>query len=102
MYAQSIPVVLIFLTVVVGIFFNNKGLADLKVDLKGDIADLKKDNASLKAELKNDIAVLKIDLKADINRLDTWLNGIQSDLSQFFAVTGKLEGRIDAIEKRVA
>ena len=84
MYAQSVPFVLIFLTILAGILLNNKGLSDLKAELKAD-------NADLKAELK-----------ADISRIDARLNSMQSDLNQFYVVMGKLEGRLDAIEKRAA
>jgi ABC-type phosphate transport system auxiliary subunit len=84
MYAQSVPFVLIFLTILAGILLNNKGLSDLKAELKAD-------NAELKAELK-----------ADISRIDARLNSMQSDLNQFYVVMGKLEGRLDAIEKRAA
>jgi hypothetical protein len=84
MYAQSVPFVLIFLTILAGILLNNKGLSDLKAELKAD-------NAELKAELK-----------ADIARIDARLNSMQSDLNQFYVVMGKLEGRLDAIEKRAA
>jgi ABC-type phosphate transport system auxiliary subunit len=95
MYAQSVPFVLIFLTILAGILLNNKGLSDLKAELKAD-------NAELKAELKADNAELKAELKADISRIDARLNSMQSDLNQFYVVMGKLEGRLDAIEKRAA
>jgi ABC-type phosphate transport system auxiliary subunit len=95
MYAQSVPFVLIFLTILAGILLNNKGLSDLKAELKAD-------NADLKAELKADNAELKAELKADISRIDARLNSMQSDLNQFYVVMGKLEGRLDAIEKRAA
>ena len=95
MVAQSVPFVLIFLTILAGILLNNKGLSDLKAELKAD-------NAELKAELKADNAELKAELKADISRIDARLNSMQSDLNQFYVVMGKLEGRLDAIEKRAA
>jgi len=72
MFAQSVPFVLIFLTILAGILLNNKGLSDLKAEMKGD-------------------------LRAEISRIDARLNGIQSDLSQFYATMGRLE----AVEKRV-
>ena len=73
MYLQSVPFVLIFLTILAGIVLNNKGLSDLKGDFR-----------------------------AEISRIDARLNGIQSDLKQFYATMGRLEGRIEALEKRVA
>jgi capsule polysaccharide export protein KpsE/RkpR len=77
MYLQSVPFVLIFLTILAGILLNNKGLSDLKSEMKGD-------------------------LRAEISRIDARLNGIQSDLNQFYGSIGRLEGRIEALEKRVA
>jgi septal ring factor EnvC (AmiA/AmiB activator) len=77
MYAQSVPFVLIFLTILAGIFLNNKGLADLKRESKED-------------------------LRTEISRIDARLTAIQSDLNQFYATMGRLEGRIEALEKRAA
>jgi ABC-type phosphate transport system auxiliary subunit len=84
MYAQTVPFVLIFLTILAGILLNNKGLSDLRAEFKAD-------HAELKAEFRSEIA-----------RIDARLNSIQSDLNQFYVVMGKLEGRLDAIEKRAA
>jgi len=58
-------------------------------------------SVELKADLKAEIAALRADVRMDINRLDMRLNGMQADLNQFFGITGKLDGRLDAIEKRV-
>jgi hypothetical protein len=77
MAMQSIPFVLIFLTILAGILLNNKGLADLKAEMKQD-------------------------LRSEISRIDARLNGIQSDLNQFYVAMGRLEGRIEAVEKRIA
>ena len=35
-------------------------------------------------------------------RLDTKLGGVQADLRQFYHLTGKLEGRLDSVERRLA
>jgi hypothetical protein len=84
MFAQSLPLILTLLAIGAGIFFNNRGLADLKADLKADIASL------------------KADTKADIARLDSRLNMMQTDLHHFYELKGHLEGRIDEIAKRVS
>jgi hypothetical protein len=84
MVAQSVPFVLIFLTILAGILLNNKGLSDLKAELKADIAEL------------------KAEFRSEISRIDARLNAMQSDLKQFYVVMGKLEVRLDAIEKRAA
>ncbi len=105
MYAQSVPFVLIFLTILAGILLNNKGLSDLRTELKADNAALraefKAENAALRAEFRADNAALRADVRIDINRIDTRLDGIQADLNQFYATMGRLEGRIEAIEKNM-
>jgi len=87
MAMQSIPFVLIFLTILAGILLNNKGLADLKAEMKSDIV-------ALRSELKQD-------LRGEISLIDARLNGIQSDLNQFYVTMGRLEGRIESVEKRI-
>jgi len=84
MYAQSVPFVLIFLTILAGIFLNNKDLADLKREYKED--------------LRTEIS--RIDSR--LNVMDARLTAIQSVLNQFYATMGRLEGRIEALEKRAA
>jgi septation ring formation regulator EzrA len=110
MFAQNLSLLVILLTIIAGIFYNNKGLTELKADLKADMKDLK-------AELKGDIAGLRSELKGDIaglesrmekrldrleSRLDTRLNAIQSEQLHFSELKGHLEGRIDEIAKLVA
>jgi septal ring factor EnvC (AmiA/AmiB activator) len=105
MFAQSLPLILTLLAIGAGIFFNNKGLADLKADIKADIA-------SLKADTKSDIARLdarfnSVDTRFNsidtrFNSIDTRLNAIQSELLRFSELKGHLEGRIDEIARRVA
>jgi len=113
MFAQSLSLLVIFLTIIAGIFFNNKGLTDLKADMKDLKAELKGDIAGLRSELKGDIAGLKSDMsglegrlekRLDRleSRLDTRLNAIQSEQLHFSELKGHLEGRIDEIAKLVA
>jgi len=84
MYAQTVPFVLIFLTILAGILLNNKGLADLKREYKED----------LRTEISR--------IDARLNVMDARLTAIQSDLNQFYGTMGRLEGRIEALEKRAA
>jgi chromosome segregation ATPase len=89
-----------------GMHMNNTRFAELKTELKGEVAslrsELKADIADLRRETKADIASLRTDVRNDIARLDNRLNGIQSDLNQFYVTIGKLEGRLDNIERRAA
>ncbi len=95
MFAQSLPLILTLLAIGAGIFFNNKGLSDLKADLKSDMKEMKSD-------LKGDIAALRTEVKSDIARIDARLNSMQTDLQHFYELKGHLEGRIDEIAKLVA
>lgn len=91
MFAQSLPLILTLLAIGAGILFNNRGLSDLKFDMK-----------EMKSDLKGDIAALRIELKSDIARIDGRLDSIHSDLQHFYELKGHLEGRVDEIAKRVA
>lgn len=94
MFAQSLPLILTLLAIGAGILFNNKGLSDLKADVK-----------ELRGELKADIAAARAESRADLGkleaRLDTRLNAIQSEQLHFSELKGHLEGRIDEIAKLV-
>jgi hypothetical protein len=103
MVAQSLPLILTLLPLGAGIFFNNRGLSDLRTDLKADMKDLKSEMKDLKSELKADIAASESRLEARIDRLevrlDARLNVIDSELLHFAELKGHLEGRIDEIAK---
>lgn len=63
------------IAILAGILLNRSDIKELRSDVRGDIASLRSETLS---------------------RLDR----IDADLRQFFAVSGKLEGRIDEIAKR--
>ncbi len=87
MLAQTILIAVVLVTLLAGLFFNYKAASELKSD------------------------IVRLDDK--IGRLDSKIDGVQSDLSrkidavqadlrQFYHLTGKLEGRLDAVERRIA
>ena len=43
---------------------------------------------------------LRSDMQSRFNKVDDHLGRIDADLRQFYHLTGKLEARMDAIEKR--
>jgi len=90
MVAQSISLTIMMVTILAGIFMNNKAAQELKADVRRDIDRLDR----------------KIDrLDAKVDAVATALNGrldvIEADLRQFYHLSGKHEGRLDAIEKRL-
>jgi hypothetical protein len=84
MVAQTISLSIMLVAILAGIFLNNYALRELKADLKKDIQDL------------------KTDLKEDIADLNKKVVVMEADLRQFYHLSGKLEGRLDTLEKRVA
>jgi hypothetical protein len=62
------------LTILVGIFFSQKALSDVNSRLDR--------------------------MDGRIDRIENHLDRIDADLRQFFSITGRLEGRMDAFEKR--
>lgn len=84
MLAQTILIAAMLVTLLTGLFFNYRQAT----------------------ELKNDLGSMRLELKADIARLDAKLDArtdaIQSDLRQFYHMTGKIEGRLEAVERRQA
>jgi hypothetical protein len=49
---------------------------------------------------RNDARELRAEMSARFNKVDDRLDRIDADLRQFYHLSGKLEGRMDAIEKR--
>ena len=66
------------LAILAGIFFNRNDIKDLRTEMHG----------------------LRAEMNARFNKVEERLAGIDADLRQFYHLTGKLEGRVDAIEKR--
>jgi septation ring formation regulator EzrA len=102
-FAQSLPLILTLLAIGAGMFLNNKGLSDLRADMKDMKAELKSEISATRLELKEDIAGAENRIGARIdrleNRLDTRLNAIDSELIRFSELKGHLEGRIDEIAR---
>ena len=49
---------------------------------------------------RNDLKDLRAEMNARFNKVEDRLAGIDADLRQFYHLTGKLEGRVHALEKR--
>ncbi len=72
MYQQMIPLIITLAAILAGILLNNKNAQDLKADFL-----------------------------REIERLNSRLDVIESDMRQFYHLNVKLEGRVDSIEKRL-
>lgn len=72
MYQQMIPLIITLAAILAGILLNNKHAQDLKADFL-----------------------------REIERLNSRLDVIESDMRQFYHLNVKLEGRVDSIEKRL-
>ncbi len=51
-------------------------------------------------ELRSELHSLRSEMTSAFNKVDSRFESIHADLRQFYHLTGKLEGRIEAIEKR--
>ncbi len=50
-------------------------------------------------DLRLELHALRADMQTRFNRVDDHLGRIDADLRQFYHLTGKLEARMDALEK---
>jgi hypothetical protein len=104
MVAQTISLSIMLVAILAGILFNNKAVQELKADLKGDIKDFRaafrRDIDRLDAKIDGVSALLNARLDGVSAGLNARLDVIEGDLRQFYHLSGKLEGRIDGIEKR--
>ena len=57
------------------------------------------DASAIRAELQNEIKGVREDARTRHAELLTRFNVLESDMRQFYHLTGKLEARMDAIEK---
>ncbi len=49
---------------------------------------------------RHDVKELRTEMNARFDKVDQRFERVHDDLRQFYHLTGKLEGRIEAIEKR--
>jgi hypothetical protein len=72
-----------------GILFNRNDIKDLRAEM----------NAGFD-KVNDRFNRIEGNVNDRFNRIEDRLAGIDADLRQFYHLTGKLEGRIDALEKR--
>ncbi len=57
------------------------------------------DLSNLRGEVRNDIKDLRTEMQSRFNKVEGHLDRIDADLRQFYHLTGKLEARMDSLEK---
>ena len=72
------------LAILAGIFFNRSDGKDLRSEMK---------------DVRSEIKDLRSDMQARFNKMEGHLDRIDADLRQFYHLTGKLEARMDSLEK---
>jgi len=77
------------LAILAGIFFGRSDIKELRSEMRSEIG-----------ELRSEIGGLRSEMNERFNKIEDRLNQIDADLRQFYHLAGKLEGRIDALEKR--
>ncbi len=70
------------IAILAGILFSRSDIKELRSDVSKDIRDLRSE------------------MNARFNKVEDHLGRIGADLRQFYHLTGKLEARMDSLEKR--
>ena len=70
------------LAILAGILFN-------RTDMNG-----------FRTEMRSEIGNLRTEMNGRFNKVESHLDRIDADLRQFYHLTGKLEARMDSLEKR--
>jgi hypothetical protein len=77
------------LLILAGIFFNNSVAKDLRSEMK----DLRSEMKDFRSEVKGELRELRTEMKTRFDLVD-------AELRYFHGAVGKLDGRVDALEKR--
>jgi hypothetical protein len=85
------------LAILAGILFSRSDIKELRTEMQGQMKDLRtelrSDFRELRTEVRQEIAELRGEMNARFDAID-------AELRYFHGVTGKLDGRVDALEKR--
>jgi hypothetical protein len=83
--------------ILAGILFNRSDMQSLRNELKAEIG-------GLRSEFKTELKDLRSEMNGRFDRMDVEMNArfdrIDAELRFFHGVTGKLDGRLEAVEKR--
>jgi Sec-independent protein translocase protein TatA len=84
------------LLILAGIFFNNSTAKELRAEMKDVRADMK----DVRSEMKDFRSEVKAELKELRTEMRTRFDLVDAELRYFHGSIGKLDGRVDALEKR--
>ncbi len=98
------------LAILAGILFNRSDVKDLRAEMRARFDRVDEDFDRVDARVmalsdRVDSRFNRVDARFDrvdarFDQVDARFNRVDVDLRQFYAVTGKLEGRIDEISKK--
>jgi predicted nuclease with TOPRIM domain len=84
------------LVILAGILLNRNDIKELRSEFRSEIKELRSEINDLRSESGS----LRSDMMAQHAEVLVRLATIDADLRQFYHLNGRLEGRIDALEKR--
>ena len=72
------------LAILAGILFNRSDAKDLRSEIQ---------------DVRSEVKDMRADMQSRFNKVEGHLDRIDADLRQFYHLTGKLEARMDSLEK---
>lgn len=87
------------IAILVGILFSRSDIKDLRAEMVARFADVQIRFADVQTRF-NEVDARFNSVEARFNKIEDHLSRIDADLRQFYHLTGKLEARMDALDKR--
>ncbi len=88
-FIVGIPLVVIL----AGILFNNNNAKELRAEMKDFRSEMRTEMKEFRAEMKSDMRELRSEMRTRFDLVD-------AELRYFHGTVGKLDARMDAVEKR--
>jgi predicted nucleic acid-binding Zn-ribbon protein len=91
------------IAILAGILFNNTnatGLRSEMKDVRSEMKDVRSEMKDVRSEMKDFRSEMKADMRELRSEMRTRFDLVDSELRYFHGTVGKLDARMDAIEKR--